>query len=180
MKNSLAILKNTDLIVLVESGDNKIFELLFNEISDDLKLYLNKITGNSGIARDIFQDTFLKASNWVTSKKYKAGNFKAWIYRIAHNLWIDHLRSNKTRRTVSIYDLPYDIKDPQKLKCEEDGYDWVKILTKLSYKTRETIILKYIHGLTFEELSKVLDISITACKARAWRGRMDLRKLLDI
>ena len=83
-------------------GDNKSFEILLNRHKSKVFGYIMSKVKNKDIADDIFQDTFIKAINSLKKGTYnEEGKFLPWIFRIAHNLIIDHFRRIKTQKLVN-------------------------------------------------------------------------------
>ena len=83
-------------------GDNKSFEILLNRHKSKVFGYIMSKVKNKDIADDIFQDTFIKAINSLKKGTYnEEGKFLPWIFRIAHNLIIDHFRRIKTQKIVN-------------------------------------------------------------------------------
>src|SRR5262249_10867004 len=136
----------------------------YGDMAYRMASYLTK--GDEPLARDLVQDAFLKIyKNWDWMQP---DNFKGWMYRILHNLYMDHLR-RKTREAVQSYDVPgpsdeSDFKeflpgnDPHPLDVQEQSELKVTIhraLATLPEEFRIPIMLCDLEGLSYEEIAKV-------------------------
>ncbi len=141
---------------------------------------------------DVAQEVFLKLYHSIGSFKGDS-SFSSWLYRIAKNTALDHLRREKKRRTVSLTsenddgeEVILDIPDesvgasPEKaLLTKERVAILYEALDKLSDEHREIITLRDINGYTYEEVAQMLDIEIGTVKSRLFRAREQLKKILE-
>ncbi len=150
-----------------------------------------KLVGNPEDAENILQETFLKILESLHT--FKGGSaLSTWIYRIATNFALMHLRSKK-RNFVSIDEYPLDEKhdfrnffkvsevDPLKdLLNSELNENLQAAIDSLPPKFKTVFILKDIEGLSLKEISTMLKISLPAVKSNLHRARLFLRnQLLD-
>ena len=120
-------------------GDNKSFEILLNRHKSKVFGYIMSKVKNKDIADDIFQDTFIKAINSLKRGTYnEEGKFLPWIFRIAHNLIIDHFRRIKT----------------QKLVNHREDYNLFDFIEDGSLTAEKKIIKKEI----FNDLTRLIDL----------------------
>lgn len=141
--------------------------------------FAHRFSGNRQDAEDISQETFLKV--WKNIKKYREGeNFKTWLFAIARNTAIDHLRKKKA---LVFSDLEKDGEDSitetlaGAVSLEEELPKY--ILKQLPADYKEIIILKYGNDFTFDEIAKILNKPLNTVKSQHRRALILLRKFLD-
>jgi RNA polymerase sigma-70 factor, ECF subfamily len=180
----------------LKRGDAAAFEKLVNERSGEIFGLLYRLTENGEEARDLTQETFLRAFQSIAHFRGDS-DLRTWIYRIAINQARNRWRWWRRRRreaTVSI-DAPEfgggklglvatlrstTVKDPeQNTLANERERALQKALGSLRRVYRETVILRDIEGFAYEEIATTLDISVGTVKSRLARGRQELRRKLE-
>jgi len=150
-----------------------------------------RLCGNHHEAQDLLQEGLYRA--YKSFAKFETGTaFDRWLYQIIHNLYIDHYRKKKRRPVVTSIDEPIQHLETEKtveiadwtLNPEnqamrsELGDQIQRGLEELSPEYRTAVILCDIQGLSYEEISQVLNCSIGTVRSRIHRGRKMLRRLL--
>src|SRR5216683_526575 len=176
-------------------GDAAAFEQLVSERSGEIYGLLYRLTENSEEARDLTQETFLRAFQSIDHFRGDA-DVKTWIYRIAINQARNRWRWWRRRRrdvTVSLDDKhgpseqplsaslrDEDAIDPEQetLAKEREG-QLREALLGLRSAYREAVILRDVEGFSYEEIATTLEISIGTVKSRLSRGRLELRRMLE-
>ena len=180
----------------LKRGDAAAFEILVNERSGEIYGLLYRLTENAEEARDLTQETFLRAFQSIVHFRGES-DLRTWIYRIAINQARNRWRWWRRRRrdaTVSI-DAPEigggrlgliatlksnTIKDPeQDTLANERERALKKALSSLRRVYREAVILRDIEGFAYEEIAATLEISVGTVKSRLARGRQELRRKLE-
>ncbi len=177
----MAFSDDIDLIGRSKDGDRSAFEELLLKYQDRIYNLCRCMLRNKEEARDAAQDVFLKAYGGL--REYRPDwAFYTWLYRIAVNTCLDY---NKKSRPGSlddksdIDDLPSVHPSPERLyESKETGQAIETALRKLPKKLLETIVLKEIEGLSYEEIAEVLQVSLGTVKSRISRAREILRGLL--
>ena len=186
----------TQFIERLKRGDAAAFETLVNERSGEIYGLLYRLTENVEEARDLTQETFLRAFQSIAQFRGES-DLRTWIYRIAINQARNRWRWWRRRRrdaTVSI-DAPEvggghlglvatlkstTAKDPeQDTLANERERALKKALGTLKHVYREAVILRDIEGFAYEEIATALDISVGTVKSRLARGRQELRRKLE-
>jgi len=176
-------------------GDAAAFEQLVAERSGEVYALLYRLTSEPEEARDLTQETFLRAFQAIGRFRGEA-DLKTWIYRIAINQARNRWRWWRRRRrdvTVSL-DSPVgeqeqpliahlqnaETVNPEEaaLAREREG-QLREALNGLRRAYREAVILRDIEGFTYEEIAATLQISIGTVKSRLSRGRLELRRKLE-
>lgn len=184
----------TQFIERLKEGDAGAFEVLIAERSGEVYGLLYRLTENSEEARDLTQETFLRAFQSIGQFRGES-DLRTWIYRIAINQARNRWRWWRRRRrdaTVSldsenahnqplIESLPSERgKSPeQETLAHERERALRKALRSLSLSYRETVILRDIEGFTYEEIAETLGINVGTVKSRLARGRHELRQRLE-
>ena len=186
----------TQFIEKLKRGDAAAFETLVNERSGEIFGLLYRLTENVEEARDLTQETFLRAFQSIGHFRGES-DLRTWIYRIvinqARNRW-RWWRRRRREATVSI-DAPEigggrlglvatlkanTIRDPeQDTLLSEREQALKKALSTLKRIYREAVVLRDIEGFAYEEIAATLDISIGTVKSRLARGRQELRRKLE-
>jgi len=180
----------------LKRGDAAAFETLVNERSGEIFGLLYRLTENVEEARDLTQETFLRAFQSIAHFRGES-DLRTWIYRIAINQARNRWRWWRRRRreaTVSI-DAPEigggrlglvatlkanTVRDPeQNTLLSEREQALKKALSTLKRVYRETVILRDIEGFAYEEIAATLEISVGTVKSRLARGRQELRRKLE-
>jgi RNA polymerase sigma-70 factor (ECF subfamily) len=128
-------------------------------------------TKNEADALDIVQESAYKAMK--NSRKLKDGELAdTWIYRIVVNTSIDFLRKAK-----KYSDVPYEDEVQNEIPYHEIGYekaDVMELLSALNPNDRTVIILRYFDNLKLEQISTILDESLSTVKSRLYRATQKL------
>ncbi len=176
-------------------GEAAAFEQLVAEHTSDVYALLYRLTADPEEARDLTQETFLRAFQSIGGFRGDA-NLKTWIYRIALNQARNRWRWWKRRKrevTVSLdatderHEQPLaamlrneDAVDPeQETLARERERQLRQALLELRQSYREAVILRDIEGFSYEEVAETLQISIGTVKSRISRGRLELRNKLQ-
>ena len=182
--------KNDIFIEALTRKDKSAFAQLLNENSENIYRVALKMVGNPQDAEDILQETFIKAFNNI-EKFERRSKLSTWLYRIAINESLMHLRKQKNHfeeldAGVQKDDgdiLPRQIIDwcciPEKELLNNESRRHLKSAIKtLSEANRAAFILRDVQGLSTRETAEALDISESAVKIRLMRARMQLREEL--
>jgi len=179
----------------LKRGESAAFETLVSERSGEIYGLLYRMTENPEEARDLTQETFLRAFQSIRSFRGDS-DLRTWIYRIAINQARNRWRWWRRRRrdsTVSIDStdengkpaLVATLKAENVQSPEQDtlAHERERILRNalkgLRRVYRETVILRDIEGFAYEEIAVALDISVGTVKSRLARGRQELRSKLE-
>ena len=167
------------IVKLLESGDKKALDLLYENYADSLYGVILKVVSNEELAQDALQETFVKV--WKNSKKYDSKKAKlfTWLYRIAKNTAIDKLRSfnNRFEKEVqidksSVYILPT-------ANLNQDVIDLKSHVARLDDKYQIVLKALFFEGMTQQEASEELDIPLGTIKSRLKIGLRELKKVYD-
>ncbi|MEP6743532.1 MAG: sigma-70 family RNA polymerase sigma factor [bacterium] len=190
----LRSLADHEFLERLKRGDAAAFEELVAERSGEIYGLLFHLTENAEEARDLTQETFLRAFQNIDRFRGEA-DVRTWIYRIAINQARNRSRWWRRRRrdsTVSLdathgesrQSISDTVAEPsedpeQQTLAREREMALRSALQRLGLAYRETVILRDIEGFTYEEIAQTLGINVGTVKSRLARGRQELRQKLE-
>lgn len=179
------ILDDSKLIKKCQNGDKEAFQELISKYHPFVYKFLFKLTGEEEIAEDLNQETFLKVIKSIDKFDiHGKAKFSTYIITVAKHCYIDYLRKqNKFINYISI-DEDMSIEDTQ-LNVEGTVIDNMyneKIMEKMSSLSEEqqiVIKMKYIEGLTLNEIGEKLKLEPKTIKSRIHNGIVKLREMFE-
>jgi len=175
-----------ELVDAFQGGDLAAFDVLVYRWDRKIQAAIYRIMGTEEEARDLCQETFLRAYRALGGFKGEA-RFSSWLYQIALNLCRDRMRRSKGRTLVSLDELEEAgngllQKGPTPLELVEAG-DMSRAVASavaaLPAEQREVIVLKEYQDLTFVEIAEILGVPLSTVKTRLYRGLGQLRHRLE-
>jgi RNA polymerase sigma-70 factor (ECF subfamily) len=166
----------------VQRGEQDAFGELIERYQSKLSRYARKFLFDSEDAADVIQDVFIKSYENIMSFD-TSRRFSPWIYRIAHNEFVNALKKRKASRTVFTFDVdtlvPHlaaaDTADSAALERDVrkalEGH-----LASLAPKYREPLILYYLEDMDYKEISEILRVPVSTVGVRLARARAMLQK----
>ena len=133
--------------------------------------YLCRIVGRAEMAHDLTQEVFLRAARASVPEAGDSGQ-RAWIFRIARNLALNHLRDGKRRPE------PVALVDHGTAATQEIRLAVRDALAALPDLDRDVFLLRESVGLSYEEIAAACDLSADAVRSRLFRARTALRRML--
>lgn len=153
---------------------------LYDEYYDKIAHYIFVRLGNRAEAEDLAGEVFLKALESLDSYKEKGIPMQAWLFKIAHNLFVDYVRQAVKRKTVPI-DTVEVVSESDPQATAEINVQLAKLasaLNQLNPAQRQVIELRFFGGLTSEEAGRILNKSSGAVREMQSAAIKHLRKLL--
>jgi len=151
-----------------------------------------RMVQNREEAEDLAQDAFLKA--FQALERYNPEyRFSSWLFKIAHNVTVDHLRKRKgtwiswnphsfgatAEGEPQSVDLPASGESPQEFTENRAlGRHIEAAIAQLRPEFRTAILLRHVEGHTYEEVAEIMDLPLGTVKTFLHRGRGELRELL--
>jgi len=168
------------LVSRAKQGDKEAFAQLYETHLDKIYRYIILRTGNKAEAEDMTQQVFVKAFESIPSFKWKGTPFSAWLFRIAHNLVVDHFRKEKKRPTVPFEESVMGSDSNPQLEAERrlDIEQLISATKRLTEVQREVIGLRFAGGLSIAEVAKTMGKNEGAVKALQHSAIVALRKVL--
>jgi RNA polymerase sigma-70 factor, ECF subfamily len=176
-----------ELVEEFQRGDPHAFDVLVQRWERKIQGAIYRIMGPEEDARDLSQETLLKAYRALGTFK-KEARFSSWLYQIALNVCRDRMRRRKSRPSVSLDELMEGGElapqgrgpNPEELfEANDLSRAVAAAVDSLPPEQREVIVLKEYQGLTFLEIAQALDVPISTVKTRLYRGLGQLRQRLE-
>ena len=178
------IYSDEQLMLLFQGGDENAYIELVNRYKDKLINFIFNYLGDLESSEDVVQDTMIK----LYQKKHyykEIAKFSTWLYTIAKNLANTELRKRKQRKTTLLsqfskddktYDLPSNDPEPgQEIQTDIVNKIIRDAVDQLSEKFKIVIVLRDIQQLSYEDISKIINVPIGTVKSRINRARLQLQ-----
>ena len=185
--SQIPLMDDKDLIGLYQQGNQQALTELVRRHKQRIFSTIYFLVKDQELAEDLFQETFIKIILSLRKKNYsEQGKFLPWALRIAHNLVIDHFRKEKLmplqhdREEYSVFDiLPSENRDASEQMIHNEKIQFIRgLLEKLPFEQREVVILRHYAGLSFKEISKMLNININTALGRMHYAVLKMREMV--
>ncbi|MFA5994370.1 MAG: RNA polymerase sigma factor [Parcubacteria group bacterium] len=188
LEEEVLLWSDNDLVFKVQQGEMDLFGIIIERYQGKLFAYLYRLIGNREEAQDLLQNVFIKAFRNMKSYDVER-KFSSWIYRIAHNEAINHLKRKSLRRFISWEDI-VSTRDKLRTSETEDGADkaWLRkevinevdnVIIKLPVKYRQVLLLRYYSEKSYEEISEILQKPINTVGTLINRAKKRMAKEVD-
>lgn len=190
----LANLPDADVVLLAQQGRELAFRELVRRYERPVFSLVYRMVRDRETAEDLAQDTFIKILNHIDkySPEFK---FSSWLFKIANNVAIDHLRKRRVA-TISMNGSPYaqsaseieatsfDVSVHQEnaleeLESRELGSSIERAIAKLRPEYRSCIMLRHVEDRSYEEIAATLNLPLGTVKTYIHRARHELRRELQ-
>jgi RNA polymerase sigma-70 factor, ECF subfamily len=167
------------LVERAQGGDRGALEELYLLYFDRIYSYLHVSVGNRHDAEDLTTQTFLRMLEAIGRFRWQAAPFSAWLFRIAHNLAMDHFRAR--RRVQSEEEVP-EVPGAEELSAEDQALDSIgqagmlELIERLSAEQRQVLTLKFLFGFANAEVAGILGKTEGAVKSLQHRALASLQK----
>lgn len=177
MKINAAVVSLTNLFSKSAKSESEQFSDLYNKYQKLVRSVIFQIAGPSHLS-DLVQETFIRVWNKQTEFR-KESELSSWIYRIAVNIALDHLRSEKRHPTASDALLATKAGDSD-IEADLANRELVsESLMALSVEHRTVVVLALIHELSLAEIASVLELSEGTVKSRLHYAKEHLRQFIS-
>jgi len=179
-------LADDEAVARVQAGDREAFGTLTRRYQDKVYSIVSNYVGAGEDALDLTQEAFVKAYSQLSRFKGRS-SFYTWLYRIAVNVSIDHMRRQATRRSLSLEQViesgvqieGEEAPDPQAAaEAAALGDVLREALDALPARLRSVVIMHDVEGMTHQEIGEILGCSVGTAKSRLSRARAELRRRL--
>ena len=171
-----------NLVARAQGGDVDAIGALYDQHHESIFRYVWLRVGDRHLAEDLTGDVFMRMLAALPHYQAVGLPFRAWLYRIAHNLLVDHYRKKNNRASVPLDAIEESEGegDPistieQKLLAERLH----RALSKLDQSHREVVMLRFVSGLSLREVALAIDKTEAAVKSLQHRGLVALRLTLS-
>jgi RNA polymerase sigma-70 factor (ECF subfamily) len=163
-----------------QSLDRNTLGGIYDEFHPLLYSYIYRRVGDVEVARDLTADVFRRFLQAIANGNGPEEQLRAWLYRVAHNIVIDHYRRRENRpRQALVESLASNDGDPGEAAEHQIQCDAVRLaMAELTADQQDVITLKFLQGLTNSEIAQVTQKSIGAVKGLQHRALAALRRQL--
>lgn len=151
--------------------------LLYKEHSPELFRYLYKLTGDSDASEDLLQETFEKFIAYSADKEVQEGKYRAFLYKTAHNLCINHLVKQNRTHPGAMDDMEESLKTEDghhdRLVLDDLNKKIYQVLESISPESRSIFILHKENGMGYDEIAENLSLSSRTVRRR-------VREVIDV
>ena len=189
----LSTLPDADVAALAKEGRDAAFRELVRRYERPVFSIIYRMVRDREVAEDLAQDTFVKVLNHIDRYRPEF-KFSSWLFKIANNLTIDHLRKRQLD-TVSIDGSPHaasaaeaeatslDVQSRgesplDEMEARELGTAIEQTIARLRPEYRACIVLRHVEGRSYEEIAATLDLPLGTVKTYIHRARHELRDML--
>jgi RNA polymerase sigma-70 factor, ECF subfamily len=168
-----------ELVARGQQGDRDALEGLYLIHFDRIYSYLHVSVGNRHDAEDLTTQTFLKMLEKIGSFKWQSAPFSAWLFRIAHNLAMDHFRAGRRWQPEEEVPEPPGEEEPsaELTAMQTIGREsMLKLIDHLSPEQQQVLTLKFVFNLPNAEVAAILDKTEGAIKSLQHRALVSLQK----
>ncbi|MCH8870097.1 MAG: sigma-70 family RNA polymerase sigma factor [Chloroflexi bacterium] len=172
------------LVRMAQEGDTSSFGELYERFFDQIYRYVSFKTGSPSEAEDITGEVFVRMLESIHKFKWQGHPFSSWLFRIAHNLVVDHFRRKGKRNVVSLDNATINVEavavDVDSHIDTEMSMDEVrKAMVGLTVLQKEVISLRFAAGLSVAETAEAVGKKENAVKALQHAGLKKLRRFLN-
>jgi RNA polymerase sigma-70 factor (ECF subfamily) len=183
--NPQTALADSELVTTAVAGREEGFEELVRRYQRPISAYVYRMVGDYDAALDLTQEVFIKVYGSLSRYKpeYK---FSTWIYKIAHNSAVDHLRRYSTREQSLTKDFDGEQREisieshrpspEQESEREERRAEIEAVVRELPSAYRELIVLRHSHDMSYDEIAEVTGLPLGTVKNRLFRARDAMRQ----
>jgi RNA polymerase sigma-70 factor (ECF subfamily) len=170
-----------EVIRRVLDGETVAFELLVRRYQQTIFRLAQRMTRNAEDARDLAQDTFVQAYKSLAGFQGQSG-FSTWLYRIAVNLCLNHLKSSRREDPAEVDATVADGREDALavLLVNERDRALAAAIDQLPPQQRATLTLRVYQGLSHREIAEVLECAEGTAKANYFHAIQSLRKKLEM
>ena len=182
-RSSLIGTDDVELIARAARGDREAFGRLYERYVLRVFRHIYFLTSDSQLAEDLTAQTFLKTLEALPRYEIRGIPFLAWLLRIASNLTINHLKSQKNNGHAQLPEAVAargtDYSPEQSCEIKLDGERvWAQV-RRLRGDQRQVIVMRFIDGLSYPDIAHVLGKSVGAVRVIQYRALASLRQMLE-
>jgi RNA polymerase sigma-70 factor (ECF subfamily) len=169
------------IIAGCKSGDADCFAQIVNLYAGRCYGYFYRLTGDRNLSDELLSELFIRLVEKIGS--YKGGAFESWLFRIALNIFHDHLRGKQRRKKLldaRRTELETEPNEAPRSDASDEQMDKVQIqLKRLDADTRELIMLRYYSQLSFKKIAEMRREPIGTALSKLHRGLKKLREFME-
>ncbi len=171
------------LVNKAKNGDSEAFGRLYDSFAQRIFKYIRLKVQVREQAEDILQEVFIKAFKGLNGLSMEGLNFSAWLYKIAGNAINDYFRKKYRTPDITPIDENFDIADSfslqEDLEIKSSAEEAHRAFNEISPLCRQVLELRYVQGLSLNEVAKILGKTNLAVRLLQFRGLRQVRVILS-
>ncbi len=189
----LSTLSDHELATQACDGRERAYRELLERYERPVFSFIYRMVGDRTTAEDLAQEAFVRAFQAIRSYD-PSYRFSSWLFKVANNLTIDHLRKQKLE-TISIHGSPHAQtaeaeqrtrvtlrsrgENPEEFtENRELGGQIEQAIAGLRHEYRTAVLLRHVEGYAYEEVAEIMDVPLGTAKTYIHRGRAQLKETL--
>jgi RNA polymerase sigma-70 factor, ECF subfamily len=170
------------LVELAQGGDRAALEELYLIHFDRIYGYLHLSVGNRHDAEDLTTQTFMRMLESIKKFRWQSAPFSAWLFRIAHNLAMDHFRASRRLQPEEEVPEPVGEEEPSAEAAAMESLgrqSMLELIEDLSQDQKQVLTLKFVFNLKNAEVATILGKTEGAIKSLQHRALVSLQKRIS-
>ncbi len=169
------------LLERAKQYDEEALEEIYDEYASLIYRYIYRRVGDSMLAESLVGDVFVRMLDAIQSERAWRTSFRGWLYRIAHNLIVDHHRSEPDEPVLPLdgQEVGAEGNPDEALGEKTSRRRLLSAVRQLTPGQQQVLVLRFGEGLTARETAAVMERSVSAVEALQHRGLASLRRILD-
>jgi len=175
------LLQDDLLLERAQQFDPKALAEIFDAYSERIYGYIYRRTGSPSLSEDMTGEVFLRLLEAIKTKHGPRTNLLAWLYRVAHNLIVDHYRRQSKSKTQSLEDWLVSIPDNMSDKVDKEmTTEQLRLaIGRLTLDQQQVVVLKFVEGLSNAQVGIILGKPEGAIKSLQHRALAALRRQIE-
>lgn len=171
------------LVAALKRGDQDAFRQIIESYQDNIIRVCKGFVGNHEDAEDLAQDVFIQLYKSSSSLRGEA-RLSTWLYRVAVNKSLNHIRSMRSKQQyahIEVSDVPDAVSEEEtddRIKATDHRKALRQSIGRLPENQRTAFILQKYEDLSYEEISKVMNMSLSSVQSMIFRARKNLQDYL--
>ena len=172
---------DAELVARLKANDDEAYREVVARYGDPLYGYIYSITGDHHLSEDVISETYLRMVEKIDGYSFYGAPFKAWLYRIAHNLAINALKRRRyTADIANLEQVAPPVDDPAATiaaRCEAE--ELRAALAELTEEQQQVVLLRFVAGQSPGEVAQTLEKTENAVKQMQFRALRSLGRSLE-
>jgi RNA polymerase sigma-70 factor (ECF subfamily) len=168
---------DSELVRQIQSGDDAAFDELMRRYKQPVVNFVYRVLGNAADADDVAQEVFVRVYRNLDTYRPET-KFSTWLFALARNAAIDHLRWQRRHPTEPLDDVPEPAAVSRETETREIGGQIAAAVAKLPEDQRTALLLAEYHGQSYAEIAAVMRCSEKSVELRLYRAKQTLRTSL--
>lgn len=178
----LETITDNEAIRMVQQGDTAKLGILYERHHENLFKYFYRLTSHREVSEDMVHNTFMKVLKY--NKSFTgSGQFAYWLFSIARNIWVDHLRKKDVMKNNKDLDAVYHLHSDDEIRIDDEAARQKVLINQalntLTPEKKEAIVLSKFHGMKYQEIAEMAACTENAIKSRIKRGLYEMRLFIQ-